>query len=420
MTTPTTSTASPSVTTSTTTAASTTTTTITTASSTTTTTITTTTAQSGPPNFSALAQNQTASPVPSSSSSGVLCSGANVQSTQSVYPVPTGAYNYNKIALSNNPGQVFEVECYMNPANIIHTVTLSAIPGNSNTQGLSNSLEYCMDLCNQANNAPNTTVAGPCAVAQWIPNQFGNIGQCILFTTAANGGSPLVGQGNLSPNQLAIGARYARLLTTTAPRIVDYTSLLPPSNLYNLGLCGGSNSANYNATFYGVYSYNNTIHGASRQDLWLLTCLGYTYLNANQDTALSTATAMAAVNVGTPQTADDCARLCDFYTFYQNYDNTQTLCKQWTWTGSTCNLYSTQYAPSESSPTVVAGIIAAGFWRGYGGNEYTQAGYKRWLGEDFEPGREHARDTLSKRDYMKPDAIIPWGTPNKNPTRPLR
>lgn len=287
--------------------------------------------------------------------------------------------------MSNNPNSVYEVECYM-----------SAYSGTAaNTYSNINSLEWCMDLCTQAG-------SNNCLVASWTP---GTPGSCSLFTLAASGGGSPV--GGLAPNNLVFNTRTARLLTPAAPYIVDATYLLAPNPQYNLGLCTGTTFNYYDRTFIGVYHQDNTIRGpGSRPDLWLITCLSYTYYSGQATTVSSTSTLATGFGLGYPQTADDCARLCAF-TNVANGDTGTNNCRLWHWTNANiCTLYASRNAPA--TPVTVTGVVAAGLYRGGTSSEYAALSYKRSLPPGVGPGRNHARDSMADTGHTQAEVIIPW------------
>ncbi|KIX00779.1 uncharacterized protein Z518_09844 [Rhinocladiella mackenziei CBS 650.93] len=79
-----------------------------------TTTTTTTQYTQLPPHYSPLVSTGYASARSAFLNIRTLCLGSNdVAANQASYPITLGAYNYQKVALSNNQNVVEEVECYM-------------------------------------------------------------------------------------------------------------------------------------------------------------------------------------------------------------------------------------------------------------------------------------------------------------------
>ncbi|EXJ94744.1 hypothetical protein A1O1_03141 [Capronia coronata CBS 617.96] len=370
-----------------------TTTTSTTSSTTSSTGSTTSTTTTGitqvPPNYTSLASTVYASTVSSSLGTGTLCAGSNVVATsQASFPIYPGAYNYQKVALSNNPTAVYEVECYMN-----------ANSGSQYRPPTTNvySLEYCIDLCNQVGPAA-------CTVAYWAAGE----NTCTLYPTSASGGGSA--PGGLTPNSMTFNkVRTARLLTAAAPNVVDATYLLGPSPQYNLGLCTGPGY--YDKAFIGVYHLDNTIR-PGRADLWFVNCFGNTYYSSgiasNQLTPTQMTSVQTTAGVGAPATADDCARLCA-YANVAAVDAGTLNCRLWHWlTTNSCVLFSSRGTPP-TTPNNDNTIVASGLYRGSTGEEYTQvASYKRSLPPGVGPKRSHARDALADTDHLTPDVIIPF------------
>jgi hypothetical protein len=296
------------------------------------------------------------------------------------------------VALSDNPQAVYEVECYMDA----HTGSQYG-----NTINNVYSLEYCMDLCN---------AAGPtdCTVAYWVLGVSpAFLYECILYPTSASDGG--VAPGAEAPNGLVFnGVRTARLLTSVAPLIYDMTYLLAPSPQYNLGLCTGPNANYYDRVFIGVYHQDNSIR-PTRYDTWYVSCLGYSfYQSGDASSLLNTTAAAQTYGVGLPQTADDCARLCDWINYTDgDGGNNAGNCRLWHWMNTgVCNLYYSRGSPSTLAQ--VSGVVAAGMSRSNTGSEYTAYSYKRSLPPGVGPSRKHVRDTLAETDPMAPDAIIHW------------
>ncbi|KAK4943784.1 hypothetical protein LTR10_016687 [Elasticomyces elasticus] len=359
---------------------------MTTAMTTSTTTITTTTVSPGtvpPPNFTSLANNVTVSSIAAAASAGTLCSGANVANTQSHVPIVTGAYNYQKVALADYPTQVYEISCWM-------TDTAGSYASIVNV----NSLEYCIDQCNLA------TPAGKCQEVVWSQNT------CYLITNPSTCATTY-GAGNCYPNGLRPSTAAARLLTQNAPKVIDYTSLLLPSEAYNLGLCSGSGPYLYDNTFVGVYSQSSVIRNTAT-DLWLITCGGNYYSPPTGTAVIPTQAGAQSVNYIVPQTADDCARLCAY--LYQA-NSAGTVCLTWTFstgTPGTCTLYAggdnTAYGTTSQSSTIMAAGVSRSIAVNYAIPQ--SAGYKRSLPDSLEPARSYPRDTLA--DWQKADVILPW------------
>ena len=338
---------------------------------------------------------------PSTTPTGTLCNGVNFAQSGTTQPLPvsTGAYNYRKVALANTPTAVYEVECHMAQAS--GTIT--------QTQQNVYSLEACMDMCNQA--GPSS-----CLVAYWTNTT--NTHQCQLYN-----GQYVNGLG--APNSfIGNGVRTARLLTDNSPTVIDATYLLAPG--YDLGLCGGSNQTYYDRTFVGVY-YTTSGNGgpliqASRNDIWFITCAGYSYYGTAALTAINVASYAPTYGISTaPQTADDCARLCEDINANSGYSGS-TGCRLWEFyslTGSTapsgsnqgCNLYSNRPAAFTQTATSRPGVLAAGFLPN--GNFATGAsGLQNYKKRSLPPGvglrRRHPRDALAESDHIIADHIIPF------------
>lgn len=268
------------------------------------------------------------------------------------------------------------------------------------------SLEACIDICNS--NGTNN-----CVQVVWTTdvNHF-----CYLYSTEAscNVGT---GAGNCYPNNIVMGQSGARLLTATAPKIIDYTSILQPGEAFNLGLCAGSSAPyRYDNTFVAVYSQANILRNG-RTDIWLVTCGGNIY-PPSFSTQIDTTQAIATVGYTSPANADDCARLCAYVEQYTDAHGTGTQPRCYTWlyaTNGTCFLYSGRDGTSLDTPVQSAGIMAAGIYRGSTGNEFQpSAGYKRSLPDLPAAYRHHARDTMPDDHYQKADVILPWSSKKRN------
>ncbi|KAL2431199.1 hypothetical protein ABEF95_003432 [Exophiala dermatitidis] len=319
-----------------------------------------------------------------------------MSTSQASFPIYPGAYNYQKVALSNNPTTVYEVECYM-----------SANQGSPNPATINgvNSLEYCIDQCTQLGQSG-------CTVAYWSVKAQ----TCQLYPNSATPGGS-VAPGAEGPNSLIFGVRTARLLTSVAPNVVDATYLLAPGAQYNLGLCGGSaGNYYYDKTFIGVYHSDNTIR-AGRADIWFVNCGGNTYYSSSIASSQLNSTQMTNVMTNTgfqnpPTTSDDCARLCAYTNVYAGDTTTNPLnCRLWHWTNANqCILFSSR--GSQPSPlTNDNTILASGIYRGSTSAEYPLsqvASYKRSLPPGLGPQRVHARDALADGGIHVPDVIIPF------------
>lgn len=262
-----------------------------------------------------------------------------------------------------------------------------------------------MDLCTTA----NANTPGSCTIVQWETN---NNNKCTLYTSQASCNSGVAGNSCFPNNVVLNGVRSARLLTPTAPNVTDATFMQAPSSLYNLDLCGGGSLNYYDRAFIGHVHSDNTFR-IGLADIWLLTCLGYSYYTVGGVTSsslLNTATVAAGLNMGVPNTADDCMRLCAFY----NDHNGDNGCRMWHFMNdNTCNMYSSRgNIPTGSNPTMVsASIVAAGLYRGGTGNMYPALSYKRSLPPSEGYGRHHARDTLAEVDGIVAEYIIPFRKP---------
>ncbi|EXJ60066.1 hypothetical protein A1O7_04216 [Cladophialophora yegresii CBS 114405] len=262
-----------------------------------------------------------------------------------------------------------------------------------------NSLEACMDLCNQA--------GATCAVAYWASS----LSQCSLYPAQA-------GSGLLTPNSFVGNyVRTARLLTSTSPSVIDATYLLAPG--YDLNLCGGPNANYYDRTFVGVYGRGSTgtggpfIQGGYRNDVFLITCAGYSYYTSSiSGSQVTTSTAATTYGFGgVITTADDCARLCEILNAASGYAGG---CRLWEWYGAnTCNLYSSRPAGT-NAPSVRAGVLAAGISRASSSFEFTPAGgaIQSYRKRSLPPGvgsyRQHPRDALIDTGYLTPDVILEY------------
>ncbi|KAK5446412.1 hypothetical protein LTS15_009751 [Exophiala xenobiotica] len=251
-----------------------------------------------------------------------------------------------------------------------------------------NSLEWCMDLCTSTNAA----TPGSCTVAYWASTQQ----QCQLYPNQL---------ANFPNNLIFNGVHTARLLTPTAANIADATYMHAPTNLYDLGLCGGPSLNYYNLTFLGHIHKDNTVR-VNTADIWLITCATSFYYSTGTQTALNTATIAAGQNMAVPTTPDDCMRLCGFY----NDANSDNGCRLWHFfNDNSCVLYPSRGgAGNGNTPQYLANLIAAGVFRGSTGTQWPGISYKRSLPPGEGPARYHPRDTLSEAEGVVADFIIPY------------
>lgn len=261
------------------------------------------------------------------------------------------------------------------------------------------SLEACMDLCTQA-------TSSICTVAYWDSLNA----KCTLYPNS----------GQITPNNIVgNGVRTARLLTPSLPVVWDATYLLAPG--YDLSICGGPSGNYYNRTWVGVFSKGaNGLSGpvitATRNDIFLITCGPYSYWSSGiQSTAYTTSTTALAYGMSSPQTPDDCARLCEYVNAQSGY-STSSGCRLWEFAGSgtdPCTLYASRGGFIQN-PVSRPGIIAAGLSRSGAGSEFAIGGTypatykKRSLPPGVGPQRIHARDAMADSDHLTPDAIIPF------------
>src|SRR6202000_2737247 len=152
---------------------------------------------SGPPTYSVLAGTDVVAPQATNAPSGTLCAGANISpGTSSAFgSYATGSYNYQKVALSNNPSKVYEVECWMDPGN-------NSQANQTTLSGYYN-LESCIDACSRY---VDPTLGWTCTVAYYAPNA-GHV--CKVENFASQGLNSIY--GNKSPNSLVgSGVQAAR------------------------------------------------------------------------------------------------------------------------------------------------------------------------------------------------------------------
>lgn len=349
------------------------------------------------PDLSRLASTRTiANPTTSSAGGGILCSGWNVAPTATAVgalPINPGDYNLQKVALSNTPNSVYEIQCYQNQGT-----------GVSLNSGLCPSLDHCIDRC---------TLVGPatCQVAYYRKDT----GECLLYN----------GQTALTPAPMIFNVQTARLITAAAPQVIDASYLLAQLPAYNLGLCAGPTFSNYDKTSVTVYNQTGTIRTgslSSRQDSFRIDCRGNTFgvvASSRVDHI-----AIAAKFGLTPQNADDCARLCNWQNLATG-DNTATGCRTFHWlhTG-VCEMYASRPGFTQTT-TVNNTVYAAGYGRiSASGGEWTAgnvATYKRSL-DPYRNEKQSKRGKRSKKpknfmpvpildpapDSLAPHAIIPF------------
>ncbi len=259
------------------------------------------------------------------------------------------------------------------------------------------SLEWCMDLCTSANAA----TPGSCTVAYWASSTL----QCQLLPNqiTCNSGTP--GNSCFPSNLIFNGVRTARLLTPAAANIIDATYMHAPSNLYDLGLCGGTNSNYYDKTFLGHIHKDNTVR-PNTADIWLITCGTSIYGLSASQTPLNTQSVATTQNMAVPTTSDDCMRLCAFY----NDGLADNGCRLWHFfNDGSCVLYPSRgSAGNGAQPVAVTNLTAAGVFRGSTGTQWPGTSYKRSLPQGAAPARYHPRDTLMETDVVVADVILPY------------
>jgi hypothetical protein len=405
----------------------------------------TTAVAQAPPNYSNLASTVNLN-TPAAGATGTLCSGANIipgatQVGAAYQPINTGAYNYNKVALSGT-SQVYEVTCYGG------TEQDSSCYPQTGTFG---SIESCMAVCNQyaSTNIPSSSPAGPCVLAYFIQMGVGNANNantCKICTNAQAGYTPhkLIGGG----------VRTAKLLTGNPGTVIDTNYLMQfgsgtggfssslTGDVQDLNLCGGA-ANNWASSYYdrtyvspfnkgvGSASGGPYLQGGSRNDGFFITCLGYSYYQGA--TAQPTIASSSLANTGytqfglgatqAPTTADDCARLCNWLSASTTYktDGTGCLLFEWVSLGTNpqtyqCNLYGKSYNPGNVQPTNQSSrnVVVAGLSKAGGTSDMTNAGTglqqykKRSVPPGAPPNRSHPRDALADGDHTKADVIIPW------------
>ena len=270
----------------------------------------------------------------------------------------------------------------------------------TNTIGSVSSLEWCMDLCTSANAAN----PGSCTVAYWASST--SICQLLPNQISCNAGTP--GNSCFPSNLIFNGVRTARLLTPTAANIVDATYMHAPSNLYDLGLCGGTSANYYDKTFLGHIHKDNSVR-PNTADIWLVSC-GTSFYGAQSGTIgptiLNTQTVATNQGLPIPTTSDDCMRLCAFY----NDANGDNGCRLWHFfNDNSCVLYQSRGgAGNGAQPTALTNLIAAGVFRGSTGTQWPGTSYKRSLPLGAGPARYHPRDTLLDAEVVVADVILPY------------
>jgi hypothetical protein len=305
------------------------------------------------------------------------------------FPLQTGAYNQQKVALTGQESTVYEIDCMINPGDTSAGSLLGTTAG-------VNSLEYCMYLCTNSVN---------CQVAYWGLNS--NPKTCSLYQTLRTANKPYPQVFNV---------RTARKLTPTNSQVVDATYFLAPS-MYNLGICEGPDNNYFHETFIVTYSPLGTLRDPSgRGDTWLITC--GTKDNGIAGTQLDSATTQSTFGL-IPTTADDCARLCSFANWKAS-DGTGR-CRSWRWFGNgRCDMYADRpgYPGTLAPPAVgpIANLVASGIYRGQtsGGTSenYEVAAYrKRSLPPGLAPMRRRDLDSRIARSLgemdLVPDVILP-------------
>ncbi|KIY02996.1 uncharacterized protein Z520_01462 [Fonsecaea multimorphosa CBS 102226] len=323
-------------------------------------------------------------------------------STSQPLPLATGAYNYQKVALADNPNVVYEVECWMNSGS-----TSSSVTSIQNVY----SLESCMDLCTSYGTSA-------CLVAYWASPNL-----CQLYNVVNTGGQPSVAGGQSPAKLIGQGVRTARLLTgQPQPNVVDATYLLAPG--YDLGLC---NNNNYQLAFIGVYYNGSSGQGpptinTGRDNVWYVSC-GASFYNSQSGTQLVPTYSVSTPVFGftsPPATADDCARVCQAYHTVHLVNSSAPDCNLWQFVPSAvasnkCQLFPYLYGiannqvPGTTTDANGLPITAAAILRGNSGIEFSnQAHYKkRSLPAAMDYHRRHPRDSLID-DGSIPDVIIKY------------
>jgi hypothetical protein len=308
------------------------------------------------PNYSQLASTRTvANPTLPSAGGGTLCASWNVAQTQVSFPINPGAYNLQKVALSNNPDSVYEIECYQSSASGSASQNIGVVP----------SLDHCIDRC---------TLAGPstCQVAYYRKD----IGTCEFYSA----------QVARTPNPMVYNVQTARLITATFPQVIDGAYLLPANTATNLGLCAGPTLSNYDRGFIIVYNQTNTLRSGpgNRQDTYRVDCRGQTFYTSGIASTRQDHIAIATRFGLTPQNADDCARLCNWQNVFAS-DSTTTGCRFWHWLNSgVCEMYADRPGLVQTT-TYNSSVFAAGYSRSSTGSEYLATSvnaYKRSLHPD--------------------------------------
>lgn len=359
------------------------------------------------PNYSRLASTLTVSnPTSSNAGGGTLCAGWNVAQTQVAFPINPGDYNLAKVALANTPSSVYEIECFGDPK--------TGTPASLQTS-IANvpSLDHCVDRCN---------IAGSVTCQSVIYRK--DTSACEIYNQ----------QRTLTPNPMYYNGQGARLITPANPLVISGQYLLSANLAYNLGLCQGPTSTNYDKSFITVYNQTNTLRNApgNRQDTFRVDCRGNTFFSPSSTPQTRQDHIAIAARFGlTPSGPDDCARLCLWHNVWSNDGNpTSTInCRIWHWTTTgVCEMYSDRPGLS-NTPNNNATVLVAGYSRSSTGSEYAASAvnaYKRSLdpyeGEDQRSSKRGKRGKRGKKSRnllpvpvvdpdpgsMEPHVIIPF------------
>jgi len=320
-----------------------------------------------------------------------LCAGMNVAQTQVAFPINYGDYNLQKVALANNINSVYEVECFQNPIPNVNWIQSSFVVP---------SMDHCIDRC---------TIAGSVTCQALLYRRDSST--CELYNASRV----------LTPNPMsysvATNVLAARLITSSNAAVISGQYLLSANLAYNLGLCQGPTSTNYDKTMITVYNKTNTLRNSpgNRQDTFRVDCKGNTFFSSSSTPATRQDHIAIAQRFGlTPSGPDDCARLCLWHNVVSNDGfspgTSSVNCRLWHWTvGGVCEMYSDRPGLT-NTPTFNASVLVAGYSRSSTGGEYPAAyvnSYKRSLDPlEREEQRASRRSKQGKRG-KKPKAFLP-------------
>jgi hypothetical protein len=299
------------------------------------------------------------------------------------FPINTGTYNGQKVALDSDLTRVYEIQCLIKGLSTAGAA--GAVGGHS--------FETCLKLCND--NAStcqwgviwNNSTAGP------------YLGSCQIAT----------GYSTANPVQVNVGAaigtsqRVARLLnTTTYPLINDAIYFQSKETAGNLGFCQGGNNNNYNFSFVALQYIDGSYSGDTNQ-VHQISCGQLAWFGSGGSNIDAT-TIATLYGLPYPSTPEDCARLCN----YNFRANVAPRCQAWQMNNvGQCEMYSNRIAGNPASPTTNPTVTAAGIR--IGGNTQTAVpAYKRDEFASYPVGRYQRRVEYGGAAALdiKPDYIV--------------